>query len=129
MSVSNLSDNQKRVLRDYNAPLSDRPPGVDLAGIIDGVIDGVNTLESLAVSTFAKIYNGTLSITHPATTATVTIAGADGQPAVATLNTSGTSAGYVKSAVWNGSDVLTITLDAAPGSTNTVTVSYVVLDI
>jgi hypothetical protein len=127
MPVSNLTDNQKRVLRDYNAPLSDRPPGVDLAGIIDGVIDGVNSLEAGATATFDKIVAGTLAITHPATTATVTIAGADGKPAAASLNTSGTSSGYVKSAVWNGSDVLTITLDAAPGTSNTVTVSYIVI--
>lgn len=97
---------QARVIRDNDPILSDRKPGVDLVAIIE-------TRDAQIASGTAVVLSGTDNV--------VVAVGSDfdGKPAVATL-AEADGAVAVKTAVWNGSGSLTITLSAVTTGDRTV---------
>ncbi len=120
MSLTQLSTEQLRKMRDYIPELSNRPPGFDLGAFL-------NTMITALDADAAAITSGVATITGSATTAAIVVGATfDGQPAVACLTIVNGAADFVKSAVWNGSGTLTVTLNTAPGGSNVATVSYIV---
>lgn len=101
-----FTDEQKRMIRDYSPTLGDRPHGIDLATILEDAF-------SERDATLALIRSGTAVVLNTATTVVVAVGAAyDAKPAMATLKEAD-GAIVVKSAVWDGSGNLTITLSAA----------------
>lgn len=121
MSVSALTDAEKRQIRDYNPSLSDRPPGFDLAEKLDDIISDVN---SAAVA--GDLVSGVAVVLNTQTSIAVTLDAAhDGSTVMATLQEANGTVG-VASAVWNGSGELTITLTGAATADRDVGYFYVV---
>ena len=116
MSLSRLTDEQRRLIQDYTPNFSNRPPSFDLAAFLDALVDASN-----------GIVSGNATITGAATTAVIALDPAlDGSPVIATLTDPQGAADFVSSATWDGSGNLTITLNTAPGGVDVATVSYVV---
>lgn len=119
-ALTNLTAEQIRKIRDYIPELSNRPPGFDLGQFLSDMIDEIDAND-------AAIKSGQGDITGAATTVVIAVGAAyDAKPVVASLTVVTGGADYVKSAVWDGSGNLTITLNTAPGGGNTATVSYIV---
>ena len=120
MPLSTLTAEQIRKIRDYIPELSNRPPGFDLGDFLSTLIGELQADQT-------NLKSGTATITGAATTAVIAVGAAyDGKPALASLQIANGSADFVKSAVWNGSGSLTITLNTAPGGSDVATVSYFV---
>lgn len=119
-ALTNLTAEQIRKIRDYIPELSNRPPGFDLGQFLSDMIDEIDAND-------AAIKSGQGDITGAATTVVIAVGAAyDAKPVVATLTVANGAADYVKSAVWDGSGNLTISLNTAPGGSDTATVSYIV---
>ena len=120
MSIPNISAEQLRKIRDYIPELSNRPPGFDLGKFLNDMISALD-------SEFEAIKSGTGTITGTDTSVAIAVGSAyDGNAVVASLTVAGGSADFVKSAVWDGSGNLTISLNTAPGGTDVATVSFIV---
>ena len=117
MAVSTLTSIQKRFLRDYIPALSDRAPGIDLYAILASIIADGNAIVS-----------GSGDITGVATTLVVAVGAAfDAKPVTASVMVvDGSATDGIASATWDGSGNLTITLNTAPGGSDTATVAYIV---
>ena len=121
MSLTTLTAEQLRKMRDYIPELSNRPPGFDLGAFLNTLIESLD-------SDLGNIVSGTATITASATNTGVIAVGAayDAKPVVACLTIVNGSVDFVKSAVWNGSGGLTISVNTAPGGSAVATVSYIV---
>ena len=116
--VAALSTEQKRILKAYHPSLGVIKPGFDIGAKLDAIISLLNQ-SNLIISGAANVADG-------ATTVLITIGAAyDGKPVAVTL-TSATSTLYVKTAVWNGSGVLTVTVDQDPAVGAGQDLSYII---
>lgn len=122
MSLTSISTEQLRKIRDYIPELSNRPPAFDLGKFINDMITSLNADK-------AAIKSGTGTISGSDTTVAIAVGAAyDAKPVVACLNgqTAGGAAANVTAATWDGSGNLTITLNTAPTAGKTATVSFIV---
>ena len=94
-----FSEEQKRQIRDYHPSLGDRPPGIDLAAILE--------------ARDAQIASGTATIPAAAAFVDVVVGAAfDDKPAVATLGFVDATATVVANVVWTAG-TLRISANAA----------------
>lgn len=111
-SITDLTAAQARMISDYLPPLSDRPPGFDLAAwlssmvaVVNASITAQNSLLPAAVQVHAWDAAGS------PTDNVAFDASLNGNAVTATLNTISGSK-YLLSAVWAGGGTLTITASA-----------------
>jgi len=107
MAVATLTDQQKRMLDDYIPALSNRAPGIDFEAILTNIISLANDNETA----LGGITSGTAVVPNGTDNVITALSGLDGSPVVAVL-AEADGAIVVKSAVWDGSDNLTITTSA-----------------
>ena len=106
-SITDLTAAQARMISDYLPPLSDRPPGFDLAAWLSSMVAVVNasiTAQNSLLPAVVQIHTWTGS----SATNTVTFdASLDGNAVVACLNTTDGSTS-IASAQWDGSGGLDV---------------------
>lgn len=115
-SITDLTAAQARMISDYLPPLSDRPPGFDLAAWLSSMVAVVNasiTAQNSLLPAVVRVHEWV-----PAASAADDVAfdaSLNGNAVTATLNTANGSK-YLLSAVWQGGGSLRIT------ASNTLTV-------
>ena len=118
MAVTDLTTEQLRTMRDYLPSLSDRTPGFDLAAQIQAMIDEHQALQSALGDLGAS--DSTVDVTFDSVPTTAKI--------MAGLSTPGGNTTHVLSAVRQSATTVRVTVNAAPGGSDSAQVS-VFLDL
>lgn len=120
-SITDLTAAQARMISDYLPPLSDRPPGFDLAAWLSSMVAVVNasiTAQNslLPASVQIHAWTGGSAINTVAFDASL-----DGNAVVAFLNTTDGSTS-IASAEWNGTGGLVVRASASLTASDKVTI-------
>jgi len=130
MPVTALTAAQQRMINDYIPSLSaGHPPSFALADKLGDTIVQANanevSVDSLDVE-LTSIVSGTTNLPNGDVFVVVgNFPGMDASPVFASIFQAGTSANYIESVTWDGSDNLTVTVDTDPGGSG-VGISYLI---